>query len=259
MDLGTLFGLILAGIAMIYSVIAGGGSFSSFVDYPSIICVFGGGIAAGLICFPLKNVFSLPQVLLKSLFNKVPDTNQIITQIVSLAETARRNGLLALESQIEEIDNKFIKMGIQMAVDGSRPEVIEEILRTEMDAVAMRHRDGKQLLDIVGKYCPAFGMIGTLLGLVIMLGNMSDPSSIGGGMAVALLTTLYGAVAANAFFLPLADKLAFFNRAEQTGMDIIVKGIMAIQSGENPRVIEQKLVLFLTPKARAARSKTTES
>src|SRR5262249_4817338 len=131
-----------------------------------------------------------------------------------------------------------------------RPEMIEEMLRMEMDAIALRHRDGKGVLDMVGKYCPAFGMIGTLLGLVIMLGQMTDPTAIGAGMAVALLTTLYGTVAANAFFLPLADKLAFFNRAEQMSMEIIIKGILAIQSGEHPRLIERKLNLFQSPSTR---------
>lgn len=253
MDLGTVIGLMLAAIAMIYAVVASGGSFQSFVDYPSLACVFGGGVAAVLISFPLRNVLQFPQVLSKSLFNQVPDTTKNLELLVSLAETARRDGLLALEDRLPSIEDHFIRMGVQLAVDGSRPEVIEEILRTEMDAMALRHRDGKGVIDMIGKYCPAFGMIGTLLGLIIMLGQMSDPSAIGAGMAVALLTTLYGTVAAHAFFLPLSDKLAFFNRAEQAGMELVIKGIMGIQSGEHPRVIEQKLSLFLPPKLRMAK------
>jgi chemotaxis protein MotA len=141
-------------------------------------------------------------------------------------------------------------LGVQMAVDGTRPEVMEDILRTEIDAVATRHRDGKGLLDCMGRFAPAFGMIGTLMGLVIMLGDMSDPSKIGAGMAVALLTTLYGAIASNVVFLPFAEKLGFTNKQELLAMEIIVRGIMAIQSGENPRVIEQKLNTFIPPKLR---------
>ena len=137
-----------------------------------------------------------------------------------------------------------------MAVDGTRAEVIEEVMRTEMDCTAMRHSLGKSLLDQVGKYGPAFGMIGTLLGLVIMLGNMSDPNAIGPGMAVALLTTLYGAILANAVFGPFAEKLNYLNKQELLAMDIIVRGIMGIQSGDNPRVIQQKLLSFLPPKQR---------
>ena len=162
-------------------------------------------------------------------------------------------GCWRLERRLEEIDNNFITLGIQLVVDGARPEVIEELLRAEMDAIALRHKDGKGVVDMIGKYCPAFGMIGTLLGLIIMLGQMSDPTAIGAGMAVALLTTLYGTVAANAIFLPVSDKLAFFNRAEQRQMELVIKGIIAIQSGEHPRVVEQRLVLFLPPTARAAK------
>jgi chemotaxis protein MotA len=166
-------------------------------------------------------------------FWKVEPLSDVISQIVSLAEVARRDGLLALESRMGEIDNPFITMGVQMAVDGTRPEVMEDILRTELDAVATRHRDGKALMDCMGRFAPAFGMIGTLMGLVIMLGDMSDPSKIGAGMAVALLTTLYGAVASNCAFLPFAEKLGYTN-----------------QSGENPRIIEQKLNTFVPPKQR---------
>jgi chemotaxis protein MotA len=175
---------------------------------------------------------------------------EIIRQLVSLAETARRDGLLKLDDRLHEIENPFIALGIQMLVDGTRPEVIEDILRTELDAVATRHREGKALLDTMGRYAPAFGMIGTLLGLIIMLGDMTDPTKIGAGMAVALLTTLYGAVAANAFLLPFADKLGFTSRKELLNMEIVIRGIMAIQSGENPRVIEQKLNTFVPPSDR---------
>ena len=192
--------------------------------------------------------------LIKKVFlNKPENIPALIDQIVSLAETARRDGLLALEVRINEIENKFITLGIQMAVDGTRPEVIEDILRTEIDAVATRHRDGKSVLEQLGRFAPAFGMIGTLMGLIIMLGNMEDPSSIGAGMAVALITTLYGAIVSNVVFLPFAEKLGFINKQELLAMEIVIRGIMALQSGENPRVIEQKLNTYLPPKVRAAK------
>jgi chemotaxis protein MotA len=160
---------------------------------------------------------------------------------------ARRDGLLALDNRLGEVSHPFIKLGVQMAVDGTRPEVIEDLLRTEIDAVATRHSLGKGLVDQIGKFAPAFGMIGTLLGLVMMLNNMSDPSTIGAGMAVALLTTLYGAVLANMFCLPVSEKLAYYNRQEILSLELIVKGVLAIQSGENPRIIEQKLSIVLHP------------
>jgi len=251
MDIATVLGVVIATGLIITSIILGGGSFAAFFDAPSVMVVFGGAIAAAMISFPLRNFLSVFKVTMKVFLYKLDPVPQLIEEIVSLAETARRDGLLALESRLDDIQNPFIVLGIQMAVDGTRPEVMEDILRTELDAVATRHKDGKALLDCMGRFAPAFGMIGTLMGLVIMLGDMSDPSKIGAGMAVALLTTMYGAVASNVVFLPFAEKLGFTNKQELLAMEIIVRGIMAIQSGENPRVIEQKLNTFIPPKLRA--------
>ena len=250
MDIATILGLVIASAAIVYSVVAGGGSAGAFIDYPSLACVGGGSVAAVFLCFPLKNVLQMFSVTKLAFLNKPPNVPELIETIVSLAETARRDGLLALEGRIAEIKNPFIVMGIQMAVDGTRAEVIEEVLRTEMDCTAMRHSAGKALLDQCGKYGPAFGMIGTLMGLVIMLGNMSDPNAIGPGMAVALLTTLYGAVLSNVWMLPLAEKLGFLNKQELLGMEIALKGVLGIQSGDNPRVIQQKLTAYIPPKLR---------
>lgn len=209
-------------------------------------------MGAVLICFPLRTVLGAPRVLMKVFLNRTEDLNRLIAQIVSLAETARRDGLLALEGRLEQLDNAFIRLGVQMAVDGTRPEIIQDIMRTEIDAIATRHRDGKNLLDQLGKFAPAFGMIGTLLGLIMMLSDMSDPSGIGKGMAVALITTLYGAIVSNVVFLPFAEKLNFLNKQEVVALEIVVRGIMDIQSGENPRVIEQKLKTFLPPRLRVS-------
>lgn len=251
MDIASVLGVVIAIGLILSSIIIGGGSFGAFIDAPSVMVVIGGAIAAAMISFPLKNFLSVFSVTMKVFFYKLDSIPQLIEEIVSLAETARRDGLLALESRLEDIQNPFIVLGIQMAVDGTRPEVMEDILRTELDAVATRHRDGKAILDCMGRFAPAFGMIGTLMGLVIMLGDMSDPSKIGAGMAVALLTTMYGAIASNVVFLPFAEKLGFTNKQELLAMEIIVRGIMAIQSGENPRVIEQKLNTFIPPKLRS--------
>ena len=253
MDIASAAGL-LGGVAIIVIsiAIAPGASFKAFIDYPSLMVVIGGALAATLISFPLKQVLSAFRVWKNVMFNSPQDVPGLIEQLVSLAETARRDGLLALEGRLEEVKNPFVVMGIQMAVDGTRPEVIEDVMRTEMEAVATRHQNGKSIFDQIGKYAPAFGMIGTLMGLVIMLGNMSDPNAIGPGMAVALITTLYGAIMANLVALPCADKLGFISRQELLSMEIIIRGIMGIQSGDNPRVIEQKLNTFVPPKLRAA-------
>ena len=252
MDISSLVGL-LAGISVILIAIAiaPGASFKAFIDYPSIMVVLGGATAAVLISFPLKQFLNTFRVAKNVFFNRQQDFADVIEQLVSLAETARRDGLLALEGRLEDVDNPFIILGIQMAVDGTRPEIIEDIMRTEMEAVATRHRNGRSVVDQLGRFAPAFGMIGTLMGLVIMLGNMDDPKAIGPGMAVALITTLYGAVLANLFCLPFAEKLSFINKHELLTMEIVTRGIMGIQSGDNPRVIEQKLNTFVPPKLRA--------
>jgi chemotaxis protein MotA len=250
MDISSLVGFLLAFGLIIGSMMMGSAPMSAFIDIPSAMVVIGGAFAAAMMCFPLKNMLALPSISLKVFLTKPVDVKGIIEQIVSLAETARRDGLLALEGRMEEVSNPFIKLGIQMAVDGTRPEVIEDILRTEIDAISGRHRDGKAILDQLGRFAPAYGMIGTLMGLIMMLSDMSDPSGIGAGMAVALITTLYGAIISNAVFMPWAEKLSINNKFELNALEIVVRGVMAIQSGENPRVIEQKLYTFLPAKQR---------
>jgi chemotaxis protein MotA len=250
MDIATVLGLLIAWSMMAAAVIMGGGTFGAFWDTASVLMVIGGTIGAVLICFPLRTVARAPSVLMKGMLNTQPDARDLIKTIVNLSETARREGLLSLETRLPSIENDFIRRGIELVIDGTQSEMVAEVLRCEIDAMAARHREGKAIVDQIGKYAPAFGMIGTLLGLIIMLGNMSDPSSIGGGMAVALITTLYGACLSNASFLPLADKLAYLSKQEMISREIIVRGILALQSGENPRVIEQKLSTFLSPQVR---------
>ncbi len=254
MDIASVIGLILGVMLLVASIlIAEGASFGAFIDYPSLMVVVGGAFAAVLMAFPLKNMLALGNVVRTVFLNKQHSIPELIELIVSLAETARRDGLLALESKLQDIDNPFVVLGIQMSVDGTPQEVIDDIMRTEMDAVATRHASGKALLDQLGRFAPAFGMIGTLMGLIIMLGNMDDPSSIGSGMAVALITTLYGAIFSNLLCLPFAEKLGFLNKQEMLAMEIVVRGVMGIQSGDNPRVIAQKLQTFIPPKQRAER------
>ncbi len=250
MDIASIVGLILAVGLIIASIMLGTAPFEAFLDVPSMLVVFGGAVSAAMICFPLQSMLKAPMIALKVLMNKNEDRIGLIKQIVELAETARRDGLLALESKVLEIDNPLVKTGIQMAVDGSTPDVVEEVLRTEINAIASRHREGKSIMDQLGRFAPAYGMIGTLIGLIMMLQDMSDPSGIGKGMAVALITTLYGAIVANVFFSPFAEKLGLMSRNEMVSFEIAVRGVMAIQSGESPRAIDQKLRTFLPPKQR---------
>ncbi|MFG0268087.1 MAG: motility protein A [Rhodopirellula sp. JB055] len=250
MDIASLLGLIFAIGLILVSILLGSAPFSAFIDIPSGLVVVGGAFAAALICFPMGSIMKSPIIALKVILNKGEDRLALIKSIVELAEVARRDGLLALESKIGEIDNALVKTGLQMAVDGTAPEIVEEVLRTEVAGMAMRHREGKSIMDQLGRFAPAYGMIGTLMGLIMMLQDMSDPSGIGAGMAVALITTLYGAIVANVFFSPFAEKLGLMSRNEQLSMEIAIRGVMAIQSGESPRAIDQKLQTYLPAKQR---------
>ncbi len=251
MDIATIIGTI-TGAALVIWAIMSKTSILTFIDGASIAIVGGGSVAAVLICYPLKNVLGVAKVVKKTLFTKTQDPSVIIADMVRFAEVARRDGILALENVVSEISDPFIVGGIQMAVDGTDPALVEQMLLSELEALGERHADGKGLLEALGKYAPAFGMIGTLIGLVIMLGAMDDPASIGPAMAVALLTTLYGSIIANMFALPLADKLGVRSQEEQLLKSIVIRGIMAIQSGDNPRIVEQKLKTFLPHRLRAA-------
>jgi chemotaxis protein MotA len=250
MDITSLIGFFAAIGLLIYSIVGGGASFSSFIDIPSAAVVVGGAIAAAMMCFPMKTMLSVPMVYKKVFLNTPPNLLELIKQLVALAETARRDGLLALEAKMADISHPLIRSGIQMAVDGSDAATIEEVMRTEMEAIAKRHKEGKAILDQVGRFAPAFGMIGTLMGLIMMLGNMSDPSGIGKGMAVALITTLYGAIIANVACQPFAEKLGLLSKYELNSMELVIRGVLAIQSGESPRTLEQRLLTYLHPKLR---------
>ncbi|QDT39051.1 motility protein A [Stratiformator vulcanicus] len=251
MDKASVGGLASGiGLLILAIAIAPGSSFAAFIDYPSLAVVVGGAIAASFIAFPIKTMLLSPSVVKKILFPKQQELQPVIKQLVEFAEIARRDGILALESKTKDVEDPFIMMGIQMAVDGTDGELMEAILRAEIQAVSNRHKTGKALMETMGRYAPAFGMIGTLMGLIIMLGNMDDPEAIGPGMAVALITTLYGAVVSNLFFLPFADKLGFYSKRELEVREAIVRGILSIQEGDNPRVLEQKLNTLLPQAAR---------
>ncbi|TVQ61703.1 MAG: motility protein A [Phycisphaerales bacterium] len=252
MDIGTVIGLIVGIGAILMSIILGGGNPATLINFPSIAVVVGGTIGAIVVSYPLARVFKMHKVLLKAFFVKPADPGETIRDLVRYAEVARREGILSLENLISEMKDPFIVRGVKMAVDGTDPELIKTIMDTELEALMERHFQGKQMLDLIGRYAPAFGMIGTLLGLIAMLQNMDDPSKIGPGMAVALITTLYGALLANIVTGPMGDKLVSRDNEEVLVKSIIIAGVMSIQSGDNPRVVESKLLTFLPPADRAA-------
>lgn len=250
MDIATVIGIV-AGFGLIIISIVMGGNPDIFVNIPSVVIVFGGTIAATLINYPLSDVLSVFGTLRNAFVHRETQPEKTIEKIVQFATIARREGILALESHAGEADDEFLGRSIQLAIDGTAPELIKDILTTELAFMEDRHAMGQSIFTAMGTFSPAFGMIGTLIGLVQMLATMDDPSKIGAGMAVALLTTLYGAVLANVFFLPAAGKLKVRTSRELLAKEIIIEGILSIQSGDNPRVVEQKLKAFISPVQRA--------
>ena len=249
MDIATIIGMIL-GFSLILWAMLSKGTVEMFMDPAGVAIVAGGTLAVALMSFPLKQVLAVTKVIRHAFLTKSRDLPALIKELVKFAEVARRDGILSLENMTRDNENTFLVSGIQMAVDGTDPELIEQIMCSEVESVSERHLSGKAILENMGKYAPAFGMIGTLVGLVLMLANMDDPDAIGPGMAVALLTTLYGAMAANMVFLPLSEKLALRSQEEILSMNIAMRGVMSIQSGDNPRIVEQKLKIFVAPALR---------
>ena len=247
MDIATIVGFIAAVTCLMVGI---GSNLASMVDPPSMIIVVGGTLSATLIANPLQEVIGLIGVIKCAILTNVPVPTIIIERIVGFAETARREGILALEQAIEEGDDPFLSTGVRLAVDGTEPDLIMDILETELQFVQERHEQGQTIIANMGNAAPAFGMIGTLIGLVIMLKNMDDPAAIGPGMAIALLTTMYGAILANIIFGPISAKLKVYSSKEVLVKRMIIEGIMSIQSGDNPRIVAHKLSVFLPPKLR---------
>ena len=249
MDLASVIGLVV-GIGFIIYGILSGGSILLFINCPSMMIVGGGTFGSTLIIYPLSEVVGVIKVVKKAFFHTEESPVGIIETLVGFAETARREGILSLEQKAASLDDEFLKKGINLAVDGTEPEYIKEIMTTETNYISERHRVGAGIFDSMGAYAPAFGMIGTLIGLINMLVRMDDPSTIGPSMAVALVTTLYGAFLANLIFIPIAGKLKNRSANELLIKELCIEGIMSIQSGDNPRIVEGKLKAFLSPSLR---------
>jgi chemotaxis protein MotA len=246
-DLATLIGLI-GGMITVAAAIALGGSVMTFVNAPSLVIVVVGTILVTLIKFSLAQFLGATKVAMRAFFAKMPGTQDLIDKAVELANEARSNGLLALEEA--EVPDDFFKKSINLLVDGHDPEVVKSVLNKDMNLTITRHKDGQAIFKAMGDVAPAMGMIGTLIGLVQMLSSMDDPKQIGPAMAVALLTTLYGALIANMVALPIADKLQMRSSEEKLVKSLIIDAVVAIQDGQNPRVIGDMLKNYLPKGAR---------
>jgi chemotaxis protein MotA len=241
-DIASLVGIIAA-FGIISASILLGGSFIIFVNVPSILIVVGGTFGVTLMRVTLADFLGSFKVGMKAFMYKMDSPNDLIEEAVEMANIARKEGLLALEGR--EISNTFLQRGIGLCIDGHSPEIVNKLLSKDINLTIERHTKGADMFKAMASYAPAMGMIGTLVGLVQMLSNMSDPAAIGPAMAVALLTTLYGAVIANAFAQPLAEKLLLISASEKLNKSLILESISAIQDGTNPRVMKQLLSAFL--------------
>ena len=252
MDIASILGLVICFAMVILGIATSGGlsTIGNFIDIPSVAITFGGAFSAILASYTLQEflaglksfalIFKLPTV----------NTSEMIRKIIELSNIARKEGLLSLEEATAELDDEFLKKGILLIVDGTDPELVRAIMETELISIENRHKSKISFWESVGTMGPAWGMIGTLVGLVNMLQNMSDPNSIGPSMATALITTLYGSLLANWICAPVANKLKNNNELELMEKEIMIEGLLSIQAGENPRVIEEKLKSFLAPAER---------
>ncbi len=245
MDVATIIGILL-GFFVITSAIVVGGGWQVFIHLPSMAITMGGMLCATLIHFSLPQLLAIFSIVRKTVVTKVPSQSELIQKMVNFAAINRRDGALALEQEIPSIRDLFFVKGLQMLVDGQDTEMIRDLLSLEIQYLQERHSTGKKILEFMGAACPAFGMIGTLIGLVQMLRNLESPDSIGAGMAVALLTTFYGALAANLIFIPLAGKLGIYSKAETTSKEMIVEGVCAIAEGDNPTTVREKMQAFIS-------------
>lgn len=252
MDLTTVLGLFV-GVAVLVWAMMRDGTLMIFWDLPSLLLVVGGTLAATMVSMPmdqLRNVFALLRV---AFGGRTRSVDEVISLLVHFAEKARREGLLAMEDEASELDDPFLRKGLQLVVDGVDPELVREVLETEIHFLEERHAAGRRVFQVAGNFAPAFGMMGTVIGLIRMLADLTDAEAIGAGMALALITTFYGAVLANVVLLPIANKLQVKSEQEVLIMQLMVQGILSIQAGENPRIVEEKLEAFLSKSELAAR------
>jgi len=254
MDISSIIGVV-SGMGFVLGTILIGGSIMAFVNIPSILIVVGGTVAATMIAYPLVDFLGIFKAAMKIFMFKLQPPEEIITNLVETSNKARKGGLLSIEGDIQSTSDPYLAQALQMTVDGVKTADIAAIMQTKMKLTKKNLDTGAAMLASMGAYAPAFGMIGTLIGLVQMLANLDDPSSIGPKMAVAMITTFYGAVLANLFFIPMGDKLTGRNEEEITNMNIIFEGIISIREGEHPKLMEDKLNIYVGDKKESKEKK----
>lgn len=250
MDIATIAGLIAGFTCLLLGVIFARGDIGLFIDPASVMITLLGSFSALVASNQMSSILNMPAVLKWCFFAPEINPKDMIITLVSFSEKARREGLLTLEDDLNELNDDFLKKGIQLVVDGTDPELVRRIMETDLEYIIERHEQGRKLFDDWGFLAPAFGMIGTLIGLILMMVNLEDKAAIGPGMSTALITTLYGSIWANAFCIPMANKLDFRGKQEVLIKFIMIEGTLSIQAGDNPRIVRDKLIAFLEPAQR---------
>jgi chemotaxis protein MotA len=249
MDVATLVGAVAGFLLIATSIFLGGGA-GAFVNVPAVLITVGGTASATLVHFPLREVLKIFSIVKRTVSVNLPNAENVLSQMTEYAKVVRRDGVLALEDRMSKLDDEFLRKGLQLVVDGEESEEVRKIMLLELDALEKRHSLGINILSFMGDASPAFGMIGTLIGLVQMLRQLDDPSSIGTGMATALLTTFYGSLLANLFFIPLAGKLRTRSEQEVMVREMMIEGLVGIQDGLNPSELRDRMASFLHPEKR---------
>jgi chemotaxis protein MotA len=251
-DVATIIGII-GGFGLVIIAMVSGGGIGWFVDGPSAMIVFGGTFGAVLINYPMSDLLGVIKVAKNAFRGNSQQAEALINQLVDMSKISRREGLISLQKMTDDNQDPFLAKAINLVVDGVDPMHVQEILETELDFLGERHRLGAEIFTTMGNFAPAMGLVGTLIGLVQMLKQMNNPGTIGPAMAVALITTFYGVILANLVFLPIAGKLKTRSSQEILLKQLIINGILSIQSGDNPRVLEQKLQSYVAPRQRRSR------
>jgi chemotaxis protein MotA len=257
LDLATIIGFV-AGVLLIAGAIILGGDPIIFISITSFLIVVGGTVAAATVSYSFDQIKDLIKILKVAFYEQRMNPKEVIAILVSFAEKARREGLLALEDEANDLEDPFLKKGIQLVVDGTDSELVRSILETELAFLSDRHHSSRGIFETMGELSPAFGMMGTLIGLIQMLSTLDNPENVGGGLATALITTFYGTFMANMIFVPLSKKLAMKSDQEILVKEVMIEGILSIQAGENPRIVEEKLKAFLSGTLRESLEESSE-
>jgi chemotaxis protein MotA len=249
MDIASFIG-VFGGFAVVIYGAWGGGSLGGLIDIPSVFITIGGSYMCLFLTYPMSYVMGIFGVMGRCF--KVYDFGEkaLTQKLVGFSEKARREGILALEEEIQDLDDDFMRNGLRLVVDGTDGEVIRTLMENELNQMEGRHNTWISLVNAWATLGPGFGMLGTVIGLIGMLGNLADKSSLGPNMAVALVTTLYGSLLQNWLFVPMASKLGYQNACEARAREMVIEGVLSIQAGDNPRILAQKMMTYLTPKDR---------